>query len=327
MGDVNRHITVAQGSFDLTTTLLARYLEKRFVPGLKARLLIHLLGVESTLPEGNGINVGWNLVSTPAPDTTAINATATNEGDDPADTALTSTRFDATLKEYGGNFKFSKMFIRAALSGTMDQVVDRMQYKAAISLDSLAYAAADDTTTSVNSGTALTVDAIRQGVAVLEGSGTLNSGMALPHPKSPGGKYFILAASPEAAYDMIGEGSPTFSQVKSRDVESAFTTPLQDTPDSAGVYGAIVKITSVATRNTATSPDDDQNVLVGSDAFGVASLDDATMDPRVIVTMPDQLVSAPARNRGTVAYWFLYASTNFDSKRSALILSDATGVG
>lgn len=310
---MSRHITT--GSNPGANVLQDVYLE-RFVTALKKRTgVIHPLGRMGTLPKGSGKTIRWQFFNAPA----AITTTVAAEGDDPADVNFTTTVVTAVLEEFGGVTPFSRLLASSALSGTVEQIVDLLGYQGGLSVEVRTISEVDGSTTSVNSGTAMTADALRQGAQVLVNNG------ASPNPATPGGAYFCFIGSSEACYDMIGEGAPTWVQAKSRDIEANLLLPLQDTPASSGVYGCIVKLSQSVQRDTTQTPDDDQNVLCAADGFGVADLDFSAMNPQVTVTPPDQYVVAPARNRGTAAWLLFYISKLIDSKRVVVILSDATG--
>ena len=328
---------MARTSTALTNVFPTQYVEARFVEALRTNTLMVGLGRESTLPTHNSKTVRWQFFSNPA----AVVATISTEGDAPADATLpTTTSAEATLGEYGGNFPYTRFLLGGdgrggiAISGTFDELIDLVGNQAALSLDCLTLIELDNIAAGqkIDLGAAFTADGLRQGAADLAGAGQgsagtdfPSAGRAMPHPATPGGQFYCAVLSPEAAYDMLGEGTPTWYQGKSRDVEAALTTPFKDTPATAAMYGCIVKITGNIRRNTSPTPDDDENYIVGKDLFGVAALDTNTMKPRVIVTTPEQNVASATRNSGSIAWWALFAAKLIDSNRGAQLLSDATG--
>lgn len=304
------------GTSNLGANLLTTYLEKRFVSKLKAALLTAPLGKQSNLPEMAGNVVRWQFMSLPSAATTTIST----EGADPTANAFTTTTAEATVDEYGGYTDYSKHLIKTGLSGTLEEFVDGNAYQAAITIDTLNIGVVDGSSTSSDAGTAMTAESVRTAASLLAANN------AQPHPAT-GGKMFAAIFSVEAAYDMLGEGSPAWFQAKSSDYQAALMTPFDGTPQTGGLYNVLVKTSTNVQRDTTTSPDDDLNVVVANDSFGIAALDTNVMQPRVIITTPEQLVSAPARNRGTAAWWILYAVVLFDNNRVCVIQSDATGVG
>lgn len=311
----------------LASTLPDVWVEKTFIPALRARLQVVPLGREGTLPERNGKVVRWQYFSTPTADTTAV-----GEGGNPAaDTNFTTTAVTATLQEFGGYSEFTKFLVRTAISGTLEEIIEGLAYKAALSLDTIVMnALVAATPPQVNAGAAMTADAVRQAVATLQNASHATGTPGLPvekHPKSPGGQFYILVASAEAAYDLIGEGAPTWSQAKNTQIEDNLRTPLQATPASSALYGAIVKISDNVPRNAGVSPDDDLNYMFGADSFGVSSIASNIMDPQVRVTMPEERVDLFLRNKGHASYWLLFATAVIDQTRFLELLSDSTGIG
>lgn len=293
------------------------YLEKVFVSKLKKTLIAASLGRQSSLPDNTGKKVRWQFMSLPSAQTTAL---ATEGGDPPNSTDFTTTKAEATLSEYAGFTDYSKFLLKTALSQTLEEFVDGNGYQAALTIDTLVLGEVDNSTTTVDSGGALTADAIRQGAAKL-------AAVDAKFHRITGGKFYCMLASSEAAYDLMGEGAPSWFQVKSRDYFDALVSPFDNSPAASAIYNVIIKLTNNIQRDTTPSPDDDLNVMVADDAFGIASLDANVMQPRVIITRPEDLYSAPVRNRGTAGWWFLFAQKLFDNNRVAVIKSDATGVG
>lgn len=304
-----RHITTGAnpGANVLNDVYLERYLD-----ALRKKVgVIHPLGRKGTLPEGSGTKVRWQFFAAPA----AVTANVAAEGDDPADVNFTTTSVEGTLEEFGGVTPYSRLLAKSALSGTIEEIIDLLGYQAALSVEVRTISEVDGTSTSVNAGTAMTAEALRQGVQTLINNGA----QGVP---AAGGR-FVFIGSTEAIFDMIGEGAPTWVQAKSRDLESALLKPLSAAEE--GIYSTSVRLSQSIQRDTATAPDDDMNLLIADQAFGVSDLDTNAMNPSVVLTSPDQAVHVPARNRGTAAWLLYYKSKLADSNRVVKILSDATG--
>ena len=303
------------------------WVEKVFIPELRARLQIQPLAKESTLTDNQGLVCRWVTLANPTADTASI----TEGGDPAAITSVAVTAYTATLAEYGVYSDFTKVLVRTAINGTLEGIVRSLAYKAALSIDTkLLTTLAGGSPTTVNSGTAMTADALGAVAAVLNNSthatGTPGA-PAMPHPKSPGGNMYIGVFSAEAAYDMIREGAPTWSQAKNSQIEDNLRTPLQDTPASSGLYGIIVKISDNIQRDAAQAPDDDRNFVFGADGFGASAVATNLSKPEVRVLMPDERVDLILRNRGRAAYWMLFGQTTLDQTRYVMCLTDATGIG
>jgi len=329
----NYRAGLAGGEADLATfsanIVQDEWIDRRFLEVLRQRLVFLPLGRPTDMPGQTSDVAHWNLFTNPAPDTTVL----TTEGTDPSDTAdLTVTPFVANLQEYASGFLFTKVLRTVGISGTLEQMVEGLAHKAALSLDKICQVgnaqnsalAGVSAAQVLDSGTAMTVNQLRLGVL------KLLQANAQPHPASPGGQFFIFAGSVEAVYDMLGEGSPAWFQIKDEGLQSVLTSPPPMTSGAmtSGAYNAIIRVSTNIQRDNPTdpSPDNDLNYLLADSAFGVVSLDSNIMTPNVIITRPEDNVAAPARNRGTAAYWFLFAAKLLDEKRVVQIKSDATGV-
>lgn len=297
------------------------WIEKVFVEALRAKLQTTILGKRSTMPENESKKVRWQFMSDPSgmPFTTSL-----TEGSDPASTSdFTTTTAEATLKEYGTYTAFSKFLAKSAISGTIEEFIKGAAYGAANTLDTISQLTLTAGLTATYAGTSFAADDLRLATQKLV------SRNVLTHPMTPG--FYAALLSAEAAYDMMGEGAPAWFQAKSALIEDNLLTPFQGSPASSALYGAIVKIQTNTSnsggRTTVTSPDRDNNFVLGQDAFGVASLATDITGPAPIITMPDQLVSAPVRNRGTIGWWALFEAVLISTARAELITSDATGIG
>ena len=303
------------------------WLEQQFIEALRARLVVQRLGKPSTLPENQGKTVRWQFFNNPTAKTSNL-----TEGATPGSTTdWTTTKVEAILLEYGGYTEFSKFLLKTAMSATQEEIAKGLGDEAAITIDRLNLnELAGATPVEVDAGAAMTVDFLRQGAAKLQQAGQTTPGAfgpAKPHPMTPGGQYYCAVLSAEAAYDMLGEGSPTWSQVKNDLIEANLRTPFEDTPASAAAYGCIVKISDNIQRDAGESPDDDQNYVLGADAFGVASLATNVLDPSLIIIRPEQRTDKPLKNTGTAGWWLLYVAKVIDTKRYIQLLSGATGIG
>lgn len=298
------------------TVFQPMYLE-RFIAALRLKTgVIYPLGRKSTLPMGAGKSVRWQHVTQPA----AITGNVGNEGEDPAETAMTTVTAQATLEEFGAVVPYSRLLMSSAMSGTKEEMLEALGYQAALSIEVRTIDEVDGATTlTVDAGTGMTADALRQGAQKLVNVGSQ------PNPVTD--PYFCFIGSTEACYDMIGEGAPTWVQAKNREIESALLTPLTGSPQTAGIWGCLVKLSQSIKRDTAPSPDDDLNLLIAKDAFGVSDLDFNAAQPQVVDTPPEMSVHVPARNRGYMAWLLFYKAKLIRENSVVVIKSDATGVG
>lgn len=301
----------------LATVFATEYDVKTFVETLRETLQLLKFGRRNDPPRMEGKVIRWNQF---AQGVTAVDTTAITEGGEPtASTDFSSTGTTATLLEYGGVTEFSKFLDLTALSGTRQEFVKGLAHKAALSIDRLISIELLNATNTNNEGVALTADGLRK--AVIE----LQDNDARPHAATPGGAFYPFVGSVEQVYDVFGEGSPAWFQARTKDLELA--SPKDSVAPGAAIYNVLMYITTSIPRDTTQTPDDDLGYMFGAEPFGVSSLDSDIMEPRIIITEPEALVSAPLRNRGTAGYWFLFVAKILDQNQLVEILSDATGIG
>lgn len=305
---VNR-MTSGTSSLGTTSNLYNNaFLEKTFVSSLKRKLLVAKYGKDSTITQGVGATVvRWQYFAVPSALTTAL-----TEGSDPANsTDHTTTTATATLAEYGGFTDFSRFLNETALSGTMEKFAEMLGYQGALTVDTLAISEVDNTSTVVDSLTALTADNVRLGVRALE----VNDAQFRPET---GGQTYVGFFHADSLYDMLGEGNPAWFQAKNDQITQASEKPFRDTMPSAGVYNTVL----YKTNNVQNVSSEYLNVIIADEAFGVAALNTNTMQPALIRTMPNELVSAPVRNRGTIGWRVVFAVKLFDSNRATVVKAD-----
>ena len=309
------HITTTTnfGPNLLQDSILAR----RFIERLESDLVTHQLADEENMAKSTGKTIQWNLWANATANTTAL-----TEGADPAGQDLTTTLITGILQQFGDFFDIGDFFLEVAHSATMEEFVDEAEYAAFLTMDTLALTELDTTTSTQDAGLALKAEDLRTA------RGTLKGNAAKPHPKTPGGRFFCLVASTEAANDLMGEGSPVWHQIKDNNLADALQTPFVGTPATAAIYGFIVKESQNIQRETTTSPDDDHNFAIAGNSFGAVSLNNVDlMNPEIIITSAKQRVDSPLRMHGTVGWKINHDVELFDSNRVIEIASDATGVG
>lgn len=285
------------------------YLQKKFIEELRKRLIITPLGVEADLPTSSGSKVRWLLFGNP---TTATGITPITEGTDPTeDASITLSGIESTLQEYGNYVQYSKFLKLVAINGTIDRLARGMAYKAKLIIDTLTFDTLEGAATTRDAGAAMSANFLLGQVRALVEADVM------PHPTSPSGSDFVYVCTAEQAFDMMGEGNPAWYQVKDTQ-HPAMVNPMKGDVASSALYGAIVRIST----NAPTVASEDYSYLLGDEAFGTVSLDSNLMDPTIIHTRPDENIPAPARNRGVLAFWFLYASKLIDEVRFREIKSD-----
>ncbi len=297
--------------------LVDMVLAKRFVSSLREDFLLVDLAVPESLGLRNGLNIRWQFFQNPTAATSAL-----GEGIDPADSEpLLTSKVEATLEQFGDYFELTDFLEDAAISGTLEGFVDAASYQARLTIDTLLQTELATSTNTLEAGTAVTANDIK--TAAL----TLAAADAKFHRGTPGGNFFCAVLASEGGYDLVGEGTPAYYQVKTPVHEENLRTPLRGTPASAAVYNTIVKLSNNVQVNTATSPDDHINFVIADDSYGVTGFSNEAMNPQVIRVPPTPSLASPLGMRGTIGWKVSFATKLFDSARVVKMTSDVTGVG
>ncbi len=297
----------------MTTTtnsniLNTEFFAKRWLEVLREELLCLPLAVKENAPRNSGKQVAWTRMANTTAKTTPL-----SEGNDPpVPTDLVATVINATLQEFGAYFEPAKLFISTAVSGTMTEIVEAAAHEAAITLDTLCFTQALQDTTDIND---LSADLTAS--ALLAATQTLNGNAAKPHRATPGGAFYAGIFSANSLFEMMNDGTPTWSAVKRDDFAASWLKPFTGTPVTAALYGILPKIS----QNIQNDGTDELNYVIADQGFGAVSIDGDMMAPRVIITSPEERTDKPLRNSGTVGWWAAFASELLDSNQVVEILT------
>ena len=290
--------------------LTPAYLQKLFEDPLHADLVVNPLGKEASLPMSMGKTVRWNRMNNPTAATTAL-----TEADPTEATTLTTATVTATLKDYGTFYSYSEFLELTAIPDTIPEIVSQCGYQAALTVETLNYQLALTDNTQIDAGLAMTAETVRTTVATIRGLD------AKPHPATPGSAYFAAVMSPEQAYDMMGEGSPTWMQAKNRDIEAAMTLPWDQSPATSSLYGVLIKTSTVVTTQSAST--EEFAYIIGKGNFGTVNIGPGSpMSPVVIATPPSARVDRPLRDQGTIGWKIYYAAELLNANTGREIKSD-----
>lgn len=314
---------------NLSKLLQDVFMARKFIPFLRKNLVIAQFAEEEDIPAHSGNNVRWLFHNTLSAVTTAL-----SEGDDPADSTATTVNFvQGVLATIGAFIEFTEELEDYAHPETMAQFSELLGEQAARSVDILLQTTAITgstglltTTTSQDAGTACTANAIRLT------ANKLRKNDALPHPKTPGGKFYATVLSPEQADDMAGEGNPAWWQVKTsyrpENMDDVFPKQGDESPgtgvpraDQEGLFNSIIYCSSNVQAD-ASSPINDQGLMIADNAFGISSFDTNIFKPTVKLVEPIPSLASPLGRRGLYVWKAKFCSQLFDSKRVSIILSD-----
>jgi len=288
--------------------LNTEFFAKRWLEVLREDLLCLPLAVKENAPKNSGKQVAWTRMANTTAKTTPL-----AEGADPTSpTDLVATVINGTLQEYGAYFEPAKLFISTAVTGTMTEIVEAAAHEAAITLDTLCFTLALQDTTDIDDPSS-----DLKAIHLLAAAQTLNGNAAKAHRATPGGAFYAGIFSANALFEMMNEDTPTWLQVKRDDFSASWLNPFKGTPVTAALYGILPKIS----HNIQNDGTDELNYVIADQGFGAVSIDGDMMDPRVIITNPEDRTDKPLRNSGTVGWWSAFDAALLDSNQVTEILT------
>ena len=302
--------------------LKTEFFVKRFLEPFRKMLVGVELANREQLPRGEGKVMKWVL---PNEEPTGGPTTLITEGIDPADSwAFGFTTVSATIEQRGAYFELTDMVDKVAIDGTNTSYVDASSYHARLVLDDLIQAElATWAGATQDAGAAITAEELRKGAVALRQLKVPRS------PATPGSAFYCFLGSVESGYDLVGEGAPAWFQAKqTAELQANLTSPLSGTPSTTAIYDVIVKTSDNVKRDTAVSPDDDINFLLGKDAFGISELSPSGATPEVIIKPSAQGgLASPLNLRGIIGWKMHLKVKGLRSASVRKMLSDATGIG
>jgi len=312
----------------VNTSLLTTWLVKTFVPALEDELQLEKFCMKAEIPGGMGNIARWNLFPSPAANPTALSE-GTTTGNEIS--SLTTTGFDATIAEYGEFIVETNLQRFTQVSGSRNELRDRMSYGAARSIDTIIRSGptsgpADNSgliSTTLDfycgagqaggSGTAA-VTAVGSAAAVIGSAKLLRDSAVRGFTNVPGhpSGHYAAVVSPRFELDMVTEASTgrmTWAEANT-DVPGAMAQEKWVNGYMGSVYGTAVYRTQNFTQTALTSTSDN-NYVMGVGGMGCVSVVDA--DPQIFInTASAGDVGNPYRNRNTVAWHAYFAASLLD---------------
>ena len=132
------------------------YINREFVPGLKANLVFANYSEPAMIPRGVGGHIAiWNVPTMRNGSTSALTACSSGTATD----MVTITKVTAGVTSYGEWFEIDDLAMQTQITGALDQNRDIVQYAGATAIDSLVKAAGVATTNFFHSGDTTTAGA------------------------------------------------------------------------------------------------------------------------------------------------------------------------
>jgi len=152
---------IASGGADVAG-LWTEYINREFVPGLKAKLLFANYCRGASIPRGAGGYIGiWNVPTMRDGSVTPLGLCSSGSATD----MITITKVTAAVTSYGEYFEIDDLADQTEIAGALDEYRDMVEYAGASAIDSLVRNAAYATTNFLHCG-----DAAAAGVTLVAGN-------------------------------------------------------------------------------------------------------------------------------------------------------------
>lgn len=190
-----------------TTYTNKEYYDKKLLETAKTKLVYALFGQKRSIPKNGGKSVEfrrWNLFT---PDTVSLELT---EGQTPTGQALSQSKVEATVKQYGSYIETSDFLNMTAYDPVQDdaaellgdqigRTVDWVTRDAMIADASAHYCGGNTTMLAIDANDKLTVAEVRKAAKTLE------KAKAPRFTDGGSGEHYICIVDPDAAYDLMSD--------------------------------------------------------------------------------------------------------------------------
>lgn len=300
-------------SAGLSATLMKQYWIEKFLTEFRSNLVFRDLGLRGKIPGAEGQIVHWLSLAD-----LSVNTTAATENTDPTSYSLSGGDKQATLTPYNDSVLMSRQLAKTWISGSMDDVLNRLARLAAAKIDRVIR---DTVLTGGGvakyAGTAVSRNSLPQDSAFIfnvtqarKARNFLEQTNIAPHTDG----FYICVSHPDSLFDIEGD-------TNWRDIVKYDTRTFQNI--LKGEVGEINKIRFVKTTEAfnsamgsgSTAATVYQNYVMGAEAYGVSDLED------VDIIVKDPAPSSAVNGYSTVGYYVSFATRALQT--SALIRFEA----
>lgn len=250
------------------TSIVSAYYEKKFLMESRKTLVLKPLGMSGSIPKNAGINVVWNRFAVPT-----AKGTPLTDGSDPATTGISAAMVSAAINTYGDIVAIGELLDKTAVSSVVEKAVDLMAYEAALTIDTVCYAAISANGTAMYSSTAaarnsllathtLTVADVRKATNKLQNFG------ARTHTAN----RYVAIAHPDVLFDLMGDSDWVNAHIYTeKGINNIYNG------EAGELYGTKFVMTQQApvltnSGSVGASTDVYQTHIMGQDFFGVSEL-------------------------------------------------------
>jgi N4-gp56 family major capsid protein len=310
------------------TQLLTTWLNKKFVSDLEWSLQHQKFTLKAIIPQGSG-KIGRFISFAEPPGGTSYSGTSTTAltevfTTENAIATITAAGDEITIAEYGEFHKTADLAMYAAVTGSREKLLKRLGDGAAITVDTLVYnkaiqstnyiyatAAATGGTTTFNTGsvTALNAMALIQAAKIMKSNKAKGFSGIAGHPD----KQFAAVVSPKGELDIVSEtttGRTYWSQAVTN-VPGSMGQEKWVNGYLGSIYGVATYMSqNLGTGITYTASSTGDIALVYADG-GVGAMAFKDMKPEIILND----VNSPYKNVNSIAWKVFFGTVLIDTNR------------
>ena len=296
-------------SATLSATLFKQYWHEKFLTELRSNLTFKELGLMGKIPGGTGEIVHWISMAD-----MSIHTTEASQGTDPTAYTLSGGDKSATLAPYNDAITISRHLAKVWISGSMDEVLDKLARHAAYKIDRVIR-----DTNLVASGIAAYVAALTARASIAQSSvcavdvadfRKARNKLERANVETHTDGFYVAICHPDVAYDIMGDtnwqdvvkySSADFARIVKGEIGNIHKMKFIQTTEC---WNSAVGSWNVAQSASATVY---QNYILGNEAYGVSEIED------VDIIVKDPAPASSVNGYSTAGYYFAFATRQLEA--------------
>ena len=244
------------------------YYEKKLLSVLEPRLVLMPLGKKQRLPKGNGKTVEWLRYSTIAESVQELGLSPNTEGVPPSAIGFTTSKVEATIKQYGQYARVSDLLSDVALDPVLENLSERFGVAASKTIEQLIVSELDSAT-NANAIYASGAGDILSHKDLVEAMILQKADFIGPHESGD----YVVVLHPFCEYDLLID-----SQAGSFiDLKKGYDSKDTLNGEIGRMYGMRFLVSDKMTPVQANGEWWKRNYVIGEEAFGVVELNGDAM--------------------------------------------------
>lgn len=283
-----------------TTTSLSetmqKYYDRKLIKDMRPKLVHQQYGQKRPVPRNNGKTVNFRKFSPFAANTTPL-----TEGVTPDGHAITITKVEATVAQYGDYVRVSDLLDLTAIDPVISESISLNADQAALTIDNITrdvmaagtnvLYATGSSRAGIGAANILTTELIRKAVR------TLKKAKARPFMRN-GRPYFYAIVAPDTTYDLQSDDAwlkvseyQQAEKIESGEIGKLFGVVFIETTEAKVFAGA-----------GASGADVFATLVFGQDAYGVIDINGSGAVKTIVKTFQSGGTADPLEQRSTIAW-------------------------